>query len=44
MARFPFHYYKALRDEYIKANKAPAPPKDEDTIEYNADTFTGEAI
>ena len=43
VAAFPNHYYKALMAEYIAANKAAKPPKDEDLIEFNAESFMGEA-
>ena len=45
MARFPFSYYKALRDEYIlEMAIASAAPKEEDEqgVDFDAEVLRGE--
>ena len=46
MAAFPFHYYKAIRDEYIAYMAAgnPKPPKDETDIDFDATILRGEMV
>jgi hypothetical protein len=46
VAAFPFHYYKAVRDEYIAymAASNPKPPEDETDIDFDATVLRGEMV
>ena len=48
MAQLPFHYYLALREDWVKANTIATEgerlPTADDVIDYNAETLTGESV
>ena len=50
VAALPFHYYLALREDWIKLHTVtPAEEEDargggEDTVDFNAESFTGSMV
>ena len=35
VARLPLHYYRALKDEYVRINAVPSPKDDDEVVEFD---------
>jgi hypothetical protein len=42
--RYPFRYYKELRDFYLQTLQPQAPSASEETMDFNSELFKGDAI
>lgn len=43
VAALPFHYYRTIRDYYLKL-RAPADDDDDESFDFEEETFTGDPV